>query len=131
MSYRIVNGKIFPLGDFSGLNPVKSETTKNSKATVSFQESLNKAIKKDESFIVSNHAAQRLKTRNISFNEKDMLNINQAINSAGEKGANDCLILYKDVALVASIKNRTIITAVDKESSKGNVFTNVDSVVLL
>lgn len=50
---------------------------------------------------------------------------------ASEKGARDSLILYKDVALVASIKNRTIITAVDRDESKGNVFTNIDSVVLL
>jgi hypothetical protein len=35
------------------------------------------------------------------------------------------------VALITSIKNRTVITAVDKNSAKDNVFTNVDSVVLL
>lgn len=60
-----------------------------------------------------------------------MKNINEGINRASEKGSKDSLIIYKDVALVTSIKNRTIITAVDKESSKGNIFTNIDSVVLL
>ena len=60
-----------------------------------------------------------------------MKSINEGINKAEEKGSKESLILYKDTALVTSIKNRTIITAVDKESSKGNVFTNVDSVVIL
>ena len=40
-------------------------------------------------------------------------------------------MLYKDVALIASIENKTLITAVEKERSKENIFTNVDSVVLL
>jgi len=40
-------------------------------------------------------------------------------------------MLYKDVALVASIENRTVITAVEKERAVDNVFTNIDSVVML
>ena len=72
-----------------------------------------------------------LKQRNINFNEADMKNISEGINKAEEKGCRESLILYKDTALVTSIKNRTIITALDKDSSKGNVFTNLDSVIML
>jgi flagellar operon protein len=92
---------------------------------------LNSQINKSANFTISNHAAKRLEDRNIRFTEEDMNNINIGINMASEKGAKDSLIFYKNVALVASIKNRTIITAVDKDESKGNVFTNIDSVVLL
>jgi len=34
------------------------------------------------------------------------------------------------VALVVSVRNRTVITAVDKERLKENVFTNIDSAVI-
>jgi hypothetical protein len=35
-----------------------------------------------------------------------------------------------DLALVVSIKNKMVITAVDANSRKDNIFTNIDSVVL-
>ena len=50
---------------------------------------------------------------------------------AENKGSKNSLMLYKDVALIASIENKTLITAVDKERSKDNIYTNIDSVVIL
>lgn len=129
MGYRVINGKLHLIGDFPTYN--KAEKSQSSKSSSSFEEILGKNINDNESFVISSHAAERLKQRNISFDESDMKSINEGINRAEEKGAKESLILYKDTALIASIKNRTIITAVDKESSKGNVFTNVDSVVIL
>jgi hypothetical protein len=35
------------------------------------------------------------------------------------------------VALVTSIENRTVITAVEEERMKENIFTNIDSVVII
>ena len=40
-------------------------------------------------------------------------------------------MIYKDIALIASVENKTLITAVEKERAKENIFTNVDSVVIL
>ena len=37
----------------------------------------------------------------------------------------------EDVALVVSVKNRTVITAVDRAQMKENVFTNIDSAVIV
>ena len=128
MGYRVINGKVVSIGEFP------YEATKTKKITENksdFDSVLKEQLGKQQSFVISNHAAERLKDRNISLNESDMMKINEGINKASEKGASDSLLLYKDVVLVASIKNRTIITAMDKDSSKGNVFTNIDSVVLL
>lgn len=129
MGYRVINGKLHLIEDFQPYNSTKRSETKNS--STSFKEILDKQIDKKESFIISNHAAERLKERNISLDEADMKNINDGINKAEAKGCRESLILYKDTALITSIKNRTIITALDKESSKGNVFTNIDSVITL
>ena len=40
-------------------------------------------------------------------------------------------MLVDDVALVVSVKNRTVITAMDKDQLKENVFTNIDSAVVV
>ena len=61
----------------------------------------------------------------------DMNVINNGFDLAKEKGAKNTVFIYKDVALIANIKNRTIITAVEKERAENNVFTNIDSVVIL
>jgi flagellar operon protein len=39
--------------------------------------------------------------------------------------------MVDDVALVVSIKNKTVITAVDKSMLKDNVFTNIDSAIVV
>ncbi|KZL94143.1 TIGR02530 family flagellar biosynthesis protein [Clostridium magnum] len=129
MGYRVINGKLHLIEDFKSYHKTTNTETKNIEN--SFKDVLGKKINKQESFVISNHAAERLRQRNISFNEADMKNINEGINKAEEKGCQQSVILYKDTALVTSIKNRTIITALDKDNSKGNVFTNIDSVIML
>lgn len=129
MGYRVINGKLYPVGNFSNYGSEVKTNKSDEKESASFEKILKTHIEKNESFTISNHAAERLK--NISFNKSDMQNINEAINKAKGKDSKNCLILYKDVALVTSIENRTIITAVEKERAKDNVFTNIDSVVIL
>ena len=133
MSYRVINGKLYDAKDFSDFSygNLQKNKVKDSKEITDFKQILDKQIKKEESFTISAHAAQRLNSRNITLNHGDMEKINKGINMASEKGAKESLILYKDVILVTSIKNRTIITALDKNQSEGNVITNIDSVVLL
>jgi flagellar operon protein len=133
MGYRVINGMIYPVGKFpiDQIDKGKSnnELKTESKTGPSFNELLKKEIDKKSGFTISNHAAERLK--DMDFNTADMKKINDAINKVKEKGGKNCLIVYKDVALVTSIENRTIITAVDADRAKENVFTNLDSVVLL
>lgn len=131
MSYRVINGVLYPVGNFPASNENKKQdvSLNGSDKIKSFEEVLKSKLKKDESFNISKHAADRLK--DIRLSSMDMDRINEGINKAFEKGAKKCLILYKDVALVTSIENRTVITAVDGERMKENVFTNIDSVVIL
>lgn len=129
MSYKVIGGRLVSFDNIKGSCNYAGNKLKNSEAV--FTNILNKEIKKDDSFLISNHAALRIKNRKIELNEDDMKVINDGINKASDKGSKECLLLYKDMALVASVRNRTIITAVSKDESHGNVFTNIDSVVLL
>ena len=79
----------------------------------------------------SAHAQARMRTRNISFSPNEMDRIQNAVGKAAAKGARESLLLINNKALVVSVPNRTVITAVDEGSLKENVFTNIDSAVIL
>lgn len=79
----------------------------------------------------SQHAQDRLKARNISFSANDLANLEGAVNSVAKKGGKESLVMMGDAALVVSIKNRTVVTALDKSQMQGNVFTNIDSAVII
>ena len=79
----------------------------------------------------SAHAMQRLQSRNISLTNDDVTRMNAMADKAAAKGAKNSLFIVRDVAMVVSIKNRTVITAVDSDSMKENVFTNIDSAAII
>lgn len=79
----------------------------------------------------SQHAQERLKARNITFSATDLANLEGAMNNVAQKGGKESLVMMGDAALVVSVKNRTVVTALDKLQMKGNVFTNIDSAVII
>lgn len=79
----------------------------------------------------SAHAAQRLQERKITLDPGTMAKVNEAIDKAEAKGIDDTLVLTKDAALIVNVKNRTVITAMDRGSMTGNVFTNIDGAVVV
>jgi flagellar operon protein len=79
----------------------------------------------------SAHAQQRLESRNIRLTQDDVAKMNAMADKAAAKGSKQSLFMMRDVAMVVSISNRTVITAVDQSSMKENVFTNIDSAAIL
>ena len=128
MGFRVINGKAYPVGNFQLPNERVNE--KNNHYKSKFNDILNEAINKaSNEYTLSKHAAERLKE--INFTDIDMNQIAKGFKMAQDKGSKNSVMIYKDVALIASIENKTIITAIEKERAKENVFTNVDSVVIL
>ena len=79
----------------------------------------------------SAHAQARLESRGIELTESDLTRIREALDRAEAKGAKESLVVMDDLALVVSVPNRTVITAIDGPSRRGNVFTNIDSAVIV
>ena len=79
----------------------------------------------------SAHAQARLSSRNITLSTEDLIRLKQGVAQAAAKGSRESLVLKDDVAFVVSVKNNTVITAVDAQSMRGNVFTNIDSAVIV
>jgi flagellar operon protein len=125
MSFRIINGKIVPvdaLQEKKSTSPVEKEN---------FNKVFETELEKENQVKISKHAMERIKTRNIELDGKDLKKLTDAIDKADSKGAKESLLLYKDVAFIASIRNKTIITAVDGQNAKDNIFTNIDSAVII
>lgn len=79
----------------------------------------------------SAHAQQRLASRGIRLDDSDVKRIGEAVDRAQKKGARESLLVLRDLALIVSVPHRTVITAVDGSSMRENVFTNIDSAVIL
>jgi flagellar operon protein len=92
---------------------------------------LAKAEDLKSSLKFSNHAIERMQTRGISYNPERLQKLDDAIKKAAAKGSKDTLVLMDDSALIVSVKNNTVVTVMDKNSLKENVFTNIDSTVVI
>lgn len=80
---------------------------------------------------VSGHAATRIESRGIQLGPSEWERVLNGVDKAAAKGSKESLVMVDNVALVVSVKNRTVITAVDQQNIKDNVFTNIDSAVIV
>lgn len=98
----------------------------------SFAEALQNKIQERQGVEFSKHAIQRLSERSIDITEGDMLErLNKGVGIAADKGSSESLVLVGDNAFVVSVKNNKVITTVPKEELQGNIFTNIDSTVII
>ncbi|MGN0678916.1 MAG: TIGR02530 family flagellar biosynthesis protein [Oscillospiraceae bacterium] len=98
----------------------------------SFAAALQSKIEEKQGVEFTKHAIQRLSERSIDITEGDMLErLNKGVGIAADKGSNETLVLVGENAFVVSVKNNKVITTVPKEELKGNIFTNIDSTVII
>lgn len=80
----------------------------------------------------SRHAIQRLEQRSIDLEAGDTLErLNKGVEIAADKGSNETLVLVDSTAFVVSVKNNKVITTLSNEDLRGNIFTNIDSTVII
>jgi flagellar operon protein len=117
-------------------NPVQpvgkpAQPTKSQPSRPVGETPFSKVLDQTQGVKFSQHAQDRLKARNISFSNDQLKQLEGAVNSVAQKGGKDSLVMMGDAALVVSVKNRTVVTAMDRSQMKGNVFTNIDSAVVI
>ena len=78
----------------------------------------------------SKHATARMESRGIEFSPNQIQRLETALSQVNAKGGKESLVMLDNTALVVSVKNDTVVTVVDKEQLKNNVFTNIDSAVI-
>jgi len=113
----------------SSATSVKNNPLQSGNSNSQFSQILERELS-DVKF--SQHAIQRLQSRNIMIDQAGMAKLNEAVDKAAQKGAKESLVLMNnDLALVVSVKNKTVITAMDGASMKNNLFTNIDSAIII
>lgn len=125
----IVNNRIIPgIGNIGNNN----STTKNIERehSVDFSEILSQQLNRNTEVKFSKHAMDRLESRDIHMTDEQKQKLNESVDKAAAKNVRDSLIMMDDLAFVVNVRNKTVVTVVNKEEMKENVFTNIDGAVI-
>jgi flagellar operon protein len=113
------------------LQVLQQQASRAAEAVQPFDAVLQTTVDRGATLKFSAHAKERLGLRNINLSAEDMARMTDAVNKAAAKGARQSLLVMDDLAFIVSVTNRTVITALDGSSMKENVFTNIDSAVIV
>ena len=118
------------------IRPVQPEqqirrNNENLKGSGSFGQILNEQLQQKSGVVFSKHASERLSQRNIQLTPQEVSRINAGLDKAAQKGIKETLIMMDNRAFIASVGNKTVITAAVDEQLKENVFTNIDGAVIV
>lgn len=119
-----------PVGTPPGVDP-RREASKGDAFQTALKEAIERRTAQEAGIRFSRHARERLSAGGIQMTPERLREIRGAVDRAAAKGAKDALVLAPDLALVVSITNRTVVTAVEQARMREHVFTNIDSAVIL
>ena len=127
----IVNNRIIPGGIGQiGTNYGGQSTNSVTKPNSSFEDIFAKKIFENKEVKFSKHAESRLQTRGINLTDEQKGKLNDAVNRAGEKNVKDSLVMVDDIAFVVNVREKNVVTVLNKDEMKNNVFTNIDGAVI-
>ncbi|MBL0350123.1 MAG: flagellar biosynthesis protein [Elusimicrobia bacterium] len=89
------------------------------------------AILKQETVRFSKHAEDRLVRDGIALNDSERERLQSGMDRAAAKGAKEALLLLDDKAFIANVREKIVITSMSRDRLKENVFTRIDSAVVL
>ena len=113
----------------SGLNNnIQPSSNLKKNENSNFKDLLNEKLKNE--IIFSKHANERVIERNIDVSGDITEKHNEASVQAKEKGLKNVLVMIENQAFIISTAGNKVITAVNSEDLKENVFTNIDGAVI-
>ncbi len=101
------------------------------KAEGGFGALLKNALSDGSQVRFSKHAAARVEQRGIEVTDSFLKDLNQAVGKAREKGAKDVVVIGQQGAFIVNVPNNVVVTTMTSQEMKQNIFTNIDSAVLL
>lgn len=109
-------------------NPEKVSDLQNSE----FNQLLKDQIKSNQNEIsLSTHAAKRIQERNLNMDQGEIQKLTNAFQKLETKGGQDSLVITDNAAYIVDVPNRKVVTAMDKENLLENVFTKIDSTIMV
>ncbi|MBE3518694.1 MAG: flagellar protein [Firmicutes bacterium] len=108
----------------------KPQPSSSEAAPGSFRNVLEKTLETG-SLKFSKHAAERLAGAERQIRPDQIQELERACAKAEAKGARSTLVLMPGLAFVVAPQSRTVITVIPEERLKENVFTSIDSAVIV
>lgn len=127
MSY--VNNKISNNSILKKYEVNKTNSNSTNKSFGEIYDNLRKSVVED--IKISKHAQSRILTRNILIDDIQMNKISNAMMHAENKGIKNAMIMFDSNIAIANIKNKTIITLVNKNDLDENIITNIDGAIFI
>ncbi len=127
LSHQILNP-----GKVGSVQPgrIQRPQTQKPEAGNRFSDVLESTLQQQDGIKFSAHAMKRLEDRQIELSGSELQRLNEGVQKIEEKGGRNSVILIDDNAYVVSIANKTVVTTLGRDVSSGNVFTNIDSVLI-
>jgi len=123
-------GQVGQVGQVS--NPTTAEALKRSSLPqASFKNLLDEQLAKNSRLQFSKHAMERVDQRGIALTEDLLSSLDNAVKRAREKGARDVVVIDTTQAFIVNVPNNTVITTINDREMRENVFTNIDSAVII
>lgn len=110
-----------------------TSAVKNSESINSaFKELLNEKLKNstENEVVFSKHASERIRERNIDVDTDVTDRLNQAAEQAKDKGLKNVLVMIDNQAFIINTRNNKVVTALNSDDLKENIFTNIDGAVI-
>lgn len=119
------------LTDIRNLQLQHDKALSGRKPDNSFAELIQDKQQKSEGIQFSKHAAERINQRGVEISDGLLDGLNQAVEKARAKGSKDTVIIGTQGAFVVNVPNNIVITTMTEQEMKENIFTNIDSAVLM
>ena len=127
---------------FSSIEQVTSQYLNQNKVSVKKEEGnsfdkvlqekkLENKISETSNLKFSKHAVERLADRQIDLTNEQIARLENGAKKASQKGINESLVMVDSLAFIVSVKNQTVITAMDSEETTDHIFTNIDGAVIM
>lgn len=101
------------------------------KTSVKFGDLLEQQVSRQQGVHFSKHAAQRVQERGIQMTDNLLQDLNNAVQKAKQKGAKDVVVIGRNGAFIVNVPNNVVVTTMSEKEMKENIFTNIDSAVLM
>jgi flagellar operon protein len=118
-------------GGAGSVQPPSSPVRPQSGNAADFQTELAGRLAQPSSLAFSAHARSRLISRSIHLTGQQVARLEHGVEQAAQKGARESVVMLDNLAFVVSVPNRTVVTAVEGAAREGNVFTQIDSAVIV
>lgn len=79
----------------------------------------------------SKHAKERIDQRGIEMTSTLMNDLNNAVAKAKQKGAKDVVVIGPKEVFIVNVPNNIVVTTLSGAEMKNNIFTKIDSAVIL